>query len=82
MTAIKNSQGFSTRAVVDARRAEAEAASALVAERRAAIAGARAGQQAATGDAGGAGAAIKAALQNGAEIPGCSLRQGETIQIR
>jgi membrane fusion protein (multidrug efflux system) len=55
-------QGFSTRAVVDARRAEAEAAAALVAERRAAIAGARAGQQAATGDAGGAGAAIKAAL--------------------
>lgn len=55
-------QGFSTRAVVDARRAEAEAAAALVAERRAAIAGARAGQQAAAGDAGGAGAAIKAAL--------------------
>jgi membrane fusion protein (multidrug efflux system) len=55
-------QGFSTRAVVDARRAEAEAAQALVAERRAAIAGARAGQQAAAGDAGGAGAAIKAAV--------------------
>ena len=55
-------QGFSTRAAVDARRADAEAAAALVAERRAAIAGARAGQQAASGDAGGAGAAIKAAL--------------------
>jgi membrane fusion protein (multidrug efflux system) len=55
-------QGFATRAVVDARRAAAESSAAVVAERRAAIASARADQQAATGEAGGAGAALKAAV--------------------
>ncbi|MCG2841577.1 HlyD family secretion protein [Sandaracinobacter sp. RS1-74] len=55
-------QGFATRATVDQRRAEAASASALVAERRAGIAAATASRQAASGSAGGAGAAQKAAL--------------------
>jgi membrane fusion protein, multidrug efflux system len=55
-------QGFTTRALVDQRRAEAESTMALVAEKRAAIAAARAGRQAASGAAGGAGGALKAAV--------------------
>ena len=55
-------QGWVTRATVDARRAEAESSSALVAERRAAIGSARAQREVATGDAGGAGASLRAAL--------------------
>ncbi len=55
-------QGFATRATVDLRHAESEAAAALVVERQAAIQSARATQQAASGSAGGAGAALKAAI--------------------
>lgn len=55
-------RGFATRAMVDARRAEAESAAALVAERQAAIRAAEAGRQAARGDIGGASAALKAAI--------------------
>jgi membrane fusion protein (multidrug efflux system) len=55
-------QGFATRALVDARRADADASAAVVAERRAAIQSARADRQAASGSAGGAGGAVKAAI--------------------
>ncbi len=55
-------QGFATRAVVDARRADAESTAAVVAERRAAIASAQADRQAASGSASGASGALKAAI--------------------
>lgn len=55
-------QGFATRATVDARRAEAEAAAAAVVQGEAAVAAAEAGRDAASADTGGAGAALKAAL--------------------
>jgi membrane fusion protein (multidrug efflux system) len=55
-------QGFATRALVDARRAEAESTVAMVGEKRAAVAAARAGRQAASGSAAGAGGALKAAV--------------------
>ena len=55
-------QGWVTRATLDAREAEAATSAAMVAEKRAAITSARAQRQVATGDAGGAGASLKAAL--------------------
>lgn len=54
-------QGFTTRAAVDARRAEAASADAQVAERKAAVAAAQSAREAASGSAGGANAAQKAA---------------------
>lgn len=55
-------QGWTTRAVVDQRRADAQTAAAVVAERQAAIASADAGRQGATGQVAGADAGLKAAI--------------------
>lgn len=55
-------QGWVTRAVVDQRHADAQSANAVVAEKRAAIASAGAGRDAASGQVGGAGAALKEAV--------------------
>ena len=55
-------QGWTTRAIVDQRRADAQTAAAVVAEKRASIASANAGRQGATGQVAGADAALKAAI--------------------